>query len=63
MKSKVITTKIKVSSEVNEDGRDCLSESHRDYIIRFVEFEDLRQQRVSDKFLRERFKPSASQAE
>jgi hypothetical protein len=51
-----------VTGEVNEaDERDCLSDSHRDYMQRYVEHELAKQE--SKTFLRERFKPSVSQAE
>jgi hypothetical protein len=45
---------------LQEDERDCLSDSHRDYMIRYCEFEILRQQRVSERFLQERFKRLAA---
>ena len=35
----------------NEDDRDILSDSHRSYMIRYIEFENLRQERVSKLFL------------
>jgi hypothetical protein len=64
MKSKFITTKTKGASEVNqEDERDCLSDSHRDYMQRYVEYELAKQEQASRSFLRERFKSSVSQAE
>jgi hypothetical protein len=36
------------------DDRDTLSESHKDYMIRFVQYELQRQERVSQRFLKER---------
>jgi hypothetical protein len=45
------------------DDRDCLSDSHRDYMVRYVEYELAKQEQASKTFLRERFKPSATQAE
>ena len=53
-----------VTGEVNEaDERDCLSDSHRDYMQRNVEYELAKQEQASRNFLRERFKSSVSQAE
>jgi hypothetical protein len=45
------------------DERDLLSDSHRDYMVRYVEHELQRQEKVSKTFLQERFKPAACQAE
>jgi hypothetical protein len=39
MKSETITTKTNVASEVNQDGRDCLSDSHRSFMQRYVQYE------------------------
>lgn len=47
----------------NEDDRDILSDSHRSYMIRYIEWENLRQEQVSERFLRERSKPAASDSE
>jgi hypothetical protein len=41
-------------NEVETDERDTLSECHRDYMARYVEFERLRQVRASASFLKER---------
>jgi hypothetical protein len=60
---KTIITKSNVASEVNQDDRDCLSDSHRDFMLRYVEYELEKQEQASKSFLRERFKPSVSQAE
>jgi hypothetical protein len=52
---KSITMKMPVASEVKqEDERDCLSDSHRSFMIRYVEFEILKQQRISERFLRDK---------
>jgi hypothetical protein len=40
--------------EVEVDDRDTLSECHRDYMVRYVEFELERQEQVSERVLRER---------
>jgi hypothetical protein len=63
MKSETITTKTNVASEVNQDGRDCLSDSHRSFMQRYVQYELEKQEQASKSFLRERFKASVSQAE
>ena len=55
--------KNRIASEVNQDDRDCLSDSHRDYMQRYVEYELAKQEQASRSFLRERFKSSVSQAE
>jgi hypothetical protein len=60
----MITVQTTVTGEVNEaDERDCLSDSHRDYMQRYVEHELAKQEQASKTFLRERFKPSVSPAE
>ena len=60
----MITVQTTVTGEVNEaDERDCLSDSHRDYMQRNVEYELAKQEQASRSFLRERFKSSVSQAE
>jgi hypothetical protein len=51
------------SHSSNEDDRDILSDSHRSYMIRYIEWENLRQERVSERFLRERSRPTASDSE
>ena len=47
-------------SEVNdqEDDRECLSDSHRDFLQRYIQFELERQEKVSERFLRERSQQS-----
>jgi hypothetical protein len=35
----------------DNDDRDILSDSHRSYLIRYIEWENLRQERVSKLFL------------
>jgi hypothetical protein len=47
---------------IETDERDCLSDSHRDYMQRYVEYELEKQEQASKSFLRERFKRSTSQA-
>ncbi len=37
-----------------EDDSNCLSEAHRDFIIRCLEFELRRQAQVSERFLRDK---------
>jgi hypothetical protein len=39
---------------IETDERDLLSACHRDYMVRYVEFELQRQQSVSERFLREK---------
>jgi hypothetical protein len=48
---------------IETDERDVLSACHRDYMVRYVEFELERQERVSKSFLQERFKRLPCQAE
>jgi hypothetical protein len=55
--------KNRIASEVKQDDRDCLSDSHRDYMQRNVEYELAKQEQASRNFLRARFKSSVSQAE
>jgi hypothetical protein len=38
-----------MNTDIND--RDILSDSHRSYMIRFIEFENLRQERLSKLFL------------
>jgi hypothetical protein len=60
---KTITMRMPIASEVKqEDDRDCLSDSHRDYMQRYVEYELEKQKQASKTFLRERFKASTGQA-
>jgi hypothetical protein len=48
---------------IDTDDRDCLSEFHRGFLTRYIEFELRRQERVSERFLRERSRPTASDSE
>jgi hypothetical protein len=48
---------------IESDDRDCLSESHREFLTRYIEFELWRQERVSERFLREGSRPTASASE
>jgi hypothetical protein len=41
-------------NENDNDDRDILSDSHRSYIVRYIERENLRQQQVSKLFLASR---------
>jgi hypothetical protein len=43
----------------DQDKRDLLSDSHRDFLRRYIEFELKKQEQVSKTFLRERFKRQA----
>ena len=45
---------------LEKDDRDCLSDSHRDFLMRYIQAEHDRQEKVSEAFLRERFKGSAA---
>jgi hypothetical protein len=45
----------------HEDERATLSDFHRDYLVRYLEFELERQQKVSESFLKERLKLLAPQ--
>jgi hypothetical protein len=36
------------------DERDCLSDAHRDYMLGYIQYELERQERVSDRFLKEK---------
>jgi hypothetical protein len=45
---------------IKEDNRETLSESHRDYMARYIQAELDRQEKASEWFLRERSKPTAS---
>ena len=36
------------------DSRDCLSDAHRDYMLRYIQYELERQERVSEQFLEEK---------
>lgn len=38
---------------IERDDRDCLSDSHRDYLLRYIQYELERQEQTSDRFLRE----------
>jgi hypothetical protein len=63
-KGKLNSQKMKnrITGEVNqEDERDCLSDSHRDYLIRYIEYELQRQEKVSKTFLQERLKPAVNE--
>jgi hypothetical protein len=52
MKSKSITTKTKVASEVNQDGRaECISESHLQFMRDFIEREEVASRKTLDLFL------------
>ena len=42
----------------DNDDRDILSDSHRSYMIRFIEWENLRQERVSKLFLQSKLNAS-----
>jgi hypothetical protein len=55
MKTKVI------GEAIQDDDRDCLSDSHRSFMQRYVEYELRRQEKVSKNFLQERFKQHASE--
>jgi hypothetical protein len=53
--------KNKVFSEVDQDDeRDCLSDSHRNFMQRYVEYELRRQEKMSKTFLQERFEPAVT---
>jgi len=43
-----------MNTTIERDERDVLSDSHRDYMLRYIQFELERQEKVSDRFLRER---------
>ena len=60
---KDITMKTNVASEANQDDRDCLSDSHRDFMLRYVEYELEKQEQAAKTFFRERSKRLAANAE
>ena len=45
-------------NENDNDDREILSDSHRSYLIRYIEFENLRQERVSKLFLQSKLNAS-----
>jgi hypothetical protein len=45
-----------MNEAIESDNRDTLSESHRDYMARYIQAEIDRQEKVSERFLKERIR-------